>query len=475
MAKTASTYDAVVVGSGPNGLAAAIEIARAKRSVLVLEASNTIGGGCRSAELTLPGFVHDVCSAIHPLALASPFFRSVPLREFGLEWIQPPASVAHPFDDGTAAILERSVDATAETLGIDAKAYRRFVGPLVRNADQLIEDLLAPLRFPHHPLTMALFGLRAIRSARGLAESVFEGPRARAIFAGLAAHSMLPLDRLPTAAFGCMLGMLGHAVGWAIPRGGSQKIMDAVAAYLRSMGGEIRTNSRVSALGNLPPSRATLFDLTPKQLLAIFGDRLPGRYGRALARYRYGPGVFKADYALDGPIPWKAKDCLRAGTVHLGGTLPEIAAAEQAVARGEYADRPFVLVAQQSLFDPARAPSGKQTAWAYCHVPNGSSRDVTDQLEAQIERFAPGFRERVLFRTTRNAVEMEAHNPNYVGGDINGGVQDLGQLFTRPTRSLNPYKLPVAGMYICSSATPPGGGVHGMCGHFAARTALKQL
>ena len=474
-------YDAIIVGAGPNGLAAAITLARAGCSVLVREAASTVGGGTRSAELTLPGFVHDVCSAIHPLGLASPFFRTLPLAEFGLEWIQPPAPLAHPLDGGAVVILDRSLDATAEGLGPDANAYRRMMGLILDEWEAIIEEFLGPLRVPRHPLAMTGFGLLAVQSARGLAQLAFRGERAQALFAGMAAHAIQPLERAPTAAFGLMLGMLGHAVGWPVAKGGSQKIADALAGYLRSLGGEIVTGAPVESVDELPSARAILFDLTPRQLLKIAGRRLPRGYQAALERYRYGPGVFKVDYALSGLIPWKAVECARAGTVHVGGTLLEIAASERAVWKGEHGQAPYVLVAQQSLFDSTRAPAGKHTAWAYCHVPHASDADMTARIEAQIERFAPGFKDCILARHTRTAVEMQAYNPNYVGGDINGGVQDFSQLFTRPTWHFPPYSIPTLQsdstrpLYLCSSATPPGGGVHGLCGFFAAQEALKEL
>jgi phytoene dehydrogenase-like protein len=467
-----SQYDAIVVGAGPNGLAAAITLARAGRKVLVREAASTVGGGARSAELTLPGFVHDVCSAIHPLGLASPFFRSLPLHEFGLEWIQPPLPLAHPLDDGTAMILDRSLVRTGESLGRDSKAYQRLMRPLVADWEKIMREFLGPLRLPRHPLAMTRFGLLAIWPARTLAETLFRGHRARAFIAGLAAHSIQPLERPPTAAFGLMLGVLGHAVGWPVAKGGSQAIANALAAYLRSLGGEITAESPVESIDDLPPARAILFDVTPRQLLKLAGRRFPDSYRAALARYRYGPGVFKMDFALSDPIPWKASECRRAGTVHVGGTLPEIAASERAMWAGEHAERPYVLLAQQSLFDYSRAPEGKHTAWAYCHVPNGSTVDMSGRIIAQIERFAPGFRDCILAQHTRSAVAMEQYNPNYVGGDINGGVQDLLQLFTRPAWHFPPYATPAPGLYLCSSSTPPGGGVHGMCGYFAAQTAL---
>jgi phytoene dehydrogenase-like protein len=469
-------YDAIVVGSGPNGLAAAITLARAGLAVLVLEANDTLGGGARTAELTLPGYRHDICSAIHPLGVSSPFFRELPLAEHGLAWIQPPTPLAHPLDDGTAVLLERSVQTTSQGLGSDAAAYQKLMAPFVANWDSLAKDVLGPLPVPpRHPFLLARFGLRALHSARGLAERVFKGERARALFGGMAAHSTMPLERAPTAAFGLLLGIAGHAVGWPMARGGSQQIVEALACHLRSLGGEVITGQRVDSLDELPPARAVLCNVTPRQLLRITGDRLPNRYRRTLISYRYGPGVFKVDFALDGPIPWRAAECAHAATVHVGATLEEVALAERGVWRGEHPERPFVLLAQQSLFDPTRAPEGKHTAWAYCHVPPGSTVDMAERIEAQIGRFAPGFRDRILARSTKSAVDMERHNPNYVGGDINGGVQDLWQHFTRPTFRLVPYSTPVKGVYLCSSSTPPGGGAHGMCGYFAARAALRDI
>jgi phytoene dehydrogenase-like protein len=465
--------DAIVVGAGPNGLAAAITLAQAGLAVRVYEARDRPGGGVRSAELTLPGFTHDVCSAIHPLGVGSPFFRTLPLDKHGLEWIQAPAALAHPFDDGTAALLERSVEMTSETLGEDARAYRRLMSPLVADWGSLGDVLLGPMRFPRHPFVVLRFGWRAIRSAHHLAEAWFKTERARGFFAGLAAHAIMPLEKVLTSAFGLLLGMLGHVVGWPFPRGGAQQITDALVSYFRGLGGELVTNAPIGAIDELPPARAILLDVTPLQLLQLAGKRLPAGYRHRLARYRYGPGVFKVDWALDGPIPWRSALCTRAGTVHVGGMLAEIAAAERAVWRSEHAERPFVLVAQQSLFDPTRAPSGKQVAWGYCHVPNGSMIDMTASLERQIERFAPGFRERILARSVLTTAALERYNPNYIGGDINGGVQDLWQLYARPAWRLAPYATPVQGLYICSASTPPGGGVHGMCGYHAARTALR--
>jgi phytoene dehydrogenase-like protein len=472
-----SKYDAIVVGSGPNGLAAAITLAQAGLAVAVFEAKETLGGGSRSMELTLPGFIHDVCSAVHPLALDSSFFRSLPLERYGLEMIQPPAPLAHPLDNGTAVMLERSIEATAAGLGNDAEAYRKLMTPLVANWDKIKGSIREPLRpqIVLHPFDRANFGLKAIRSARGLSESLFHGEQAPAIFAGMCAHSMMSLEKPPSAGSGLFLGILGHSVGWPIPRGGSQKIVDALATHFRLLGGEIITGVEVKSIDALPPADIILCDITPRQLLRIAGDRLPVSYQWQLRRYRYGPGVFKIDFAIEGPIPWMAEECFRAGTVHIGGTFPEITASERAVTQGEHPEKPFVLVAQQSLFDPTRAPEGKHTVWAYCHVPNGSTFDMTERIESQIERFAPGFRDCILARSTMTSLEVERYNANYIGGDINGGVQDLWQFFTRPTIRLVPYATPAKNIFICSSSTPPGGGVHGLCGYFAARAALRHL
>jgi phytoene dehydrogenase-like protein len=466
--------DAIVVGSGPNGLSAAIALAQAGRSVRVLEGAETIGGGTRTEQLTLPGYLHDVCSAIHPLALGSPVLASLPLADHGLRFVHPDLPLAHPLDGGRAATLHRSVAETADGLGGDAAAYRRLMEPLAGEWRDLVEDLLAPpLRRPHHPLQTARFGAVAIRSAEGLVRRRFRDDPARALVAGSAAHAMLPLSSHGTAAFALMLLMLGHGVGWPIAVGGSRAITDAMASLLISNGGQIETGKRVASPADLPRARAVLFDVTPGALLGIAGDQLPGRYRRALARFRHGPGVFKLDYALSGPVPWDAPECRLAGTVHVGGGLAEIAASEAEVAAGGHPARPYVLVAQQSLFDRTRAPEGSHTLWAYCHVPNASPVDMTDAIERQIERFAPGFRDLVLARHAIGPAQMEASNPNYAGGDINGGAADLRQLLARPVLRPVPYATPNPRLFLCSSSTPPGGGVHGMCGWLAARAALR--
>lgn len=472
---SAESLDAVVVGSGPNGLAAAITLAEAGCSVLVVEGAGTVGGGMRSAELTLPGLVHDVCSAFHPLGIVSPFFAGLDLARHGLEWVHPDVPLAHPLDDGSVVLLERSVEATAQGLGADAEAYRKVMGWLVRSAEDLIPEILGPLRPPRHPFTMARFGLTGIGSAQGFARRHYDGSRAQALTAGAAAHAMLPLTRWPTAAFGLVLTILAHAVGWPVARGGSQRIADALVAHLTQLGGRIETGWWVRSVDELPPAKVVLLDVTPRQVIAMAGHRLPARYRRALERYRYGPGVFKIDWAVEGAVPWRAPEAARAGTVHLGGTLPEIAAAEAATCKGVHPERPFVLLGQQGAFDTSRAAGEVAPVWAYCHVPHGSDRDMTATVEAQVERFAPGFRDRIVGRAVRNAAAFEAYNPNYVGGDINGGVQDLGQLFTRPVIRPIPYSTPDPQLFLCSSSTPPGGGVHGMCGVFAAKAALRRM
>ena len=469
-------YDAVVVGSGPNGLAAAITLARAGYSVLVLEANSTIGGGARSAELTLPGFVHDVCSAVHPLAAGSPFFKSLPLERFGLHWIQPEIPLAHPFDDGTAACLYRDVDFTADSLGQDKRNYCKLMKPLVRDWEKLSAEFLQPmLHLPRHPIALAKFGMRVFCPTTLLANLFFKSNPARALFAGVAAHSFLPLESPLSSAFGFVLGSAGHAVGWPIPSRGSQTISNALAAYLQELGGEIETNCKIDHLRQLAEARAVLFDTSVWNFVRIAGNQLPDAYRRRLQRFRHAPGIFKIDYALSAAIPWRSDKCRRAGTIHLGGTLEEIAAAERDIAHGKLPERPFVLVAQQSLFDETRAPQGQHTLWAYAHVPFGCNVDVSEKIEAQIERFAPGFRDCILARHKTGATELEKSNPNLAGGDISGGAANLWQLIARPVFSQTPYRTPLRGVYLCSSSTPPGGGVHGMCGYHAAHAALRDI
>ncbi|HEY8485337.1 MAG TPA: NAD(P)/FAD-dependent oxidoreductase [Longimicrobiales bacterium] len=468
---------AVIVGAGPNGLAAALELARLGHRVIVYEAMDVPGGGTRSAELTLPGFLHDICAAVHPLAVASPFFRSLPLATHGLEWVHSPALLAHPFDDGTAAVLERSTRDTGQSLDrVDATAWARLMDPFVARWEALLSDVLSlPSRAPRHPLLFARFGLLALRSALGLARHAFRGERARALFAGIAGHSLLPLDTPPSAAIGLVLAIAGHAVGWPIARGGSQRIADALVSILRERGAELRLDSPVHSLDELPPATATLLDLSARDVLDLAGRRFPSHYRRQLASYRYGPGAFKIDWALSEPIPWKAPECARAATVHLGGSTAEIAASARNAWEGRPTERPFVLLAQPTLFDPTRAPAGKHIAWAYCHVPHASPIDMTRAIEDQVERFAPGFRDIILARSTMTALELEQHNPNLVGGEINGGAMTLHQIFARPALRLVPYATPLPGLYICSASTPPGGGVHGMCGYYAARVAAARI
>jgi len=466
---------ALVIGSGPNGLVAAITLAQAGIDVVVQEAADEIGGGVRSAALTLPGFTHDVCSAVHPLGIGSPALRSL---ELDLEWVHPDAPSAHPLDYGTAVLLERGVEATAEGLGADATAYRRIVGAIVDAWPAVEGVVLGPFPLPPRRVARAaralgaVDGLRALRAGLGAAGLGFSGARARAFVAGHAAHSMLPLERRLTGGVGLTLAVLGHVFGWPFPRGGAQRLTDALAARLVELGGEIHA---ASPIDELPSHDVVLADVGPRELVRIARGRLPARYRRALLRFRNGPGAFKLDWSLAGPIPWRAADCRRAGTVHLGGTFDEIAASEREPWAGRHAERPFVLLAQPSLFDQTRTPPGRHVGWAYCHVPNGSDEDMTDRIEAQVERFAPGFRELILARHALRPAELEARNRNYVGGDINGGAMDLAQLLFRPTRSLVPYRTPLRGVYLCSSSTPPGGGVHGMCGYSAAMVALRDL
>ncbi|WP_192821731.1 NAD(P)/FAD-dependent oxidoreductase [Rufibacter sp. LB8] len=468
-------FDAIVVGSGPNGLAAAIALQEVGLSVLLLEAKDTIGGGLRTKELTLPGFQHDVCSAIHPLAARSPYFQTLPLADHGLEYIYPEVAAAHPFDNGTAAALTQSLTQTAQSLGKDEKAYLKLIKGLVQDWPQLANTVLGPLQFPKNPVAMAQFGLKAMAPATTLANLYFSTPEARGLWAGMAAHSIQPLTRMTTSAIGLVLMAQAHLHGWPLPKGGSQSIANALASYFTSLGGKIETNFEVKSLAQLPSSKAVLFDMTPKQLLQIAGHTFSSVYKWQLERYQYGLGVFKIDWALSGPIPFTAPECRKAGTVHLGNTLEEITAAEQMTWDGKHPEKPFVLLAQQSVFDAFRAPKGQHTAWAYCHVPHGSTVDMTAAIENQVERYAPGFKDLILARHTMNTHQIEAYNPNYIGGDINGGVINLSQLFTRPALRSSPYRTSVKGLYLCSSSTPPGGGVHGMCGYYAADRALRDI
>ncbi len=486
-----SRYDAVVIGAGPNGLAAAVTLAQRGWSVAVLEAASTVGGGCRSEELTLPGFVHDVGSAIHPLGIGSPFFRSLPLQKYGLEWVHPHAPLAHPFEDNRtgAVTLEVSLDATSDALGArDGVVYRRLIAPLLEEVggETAVDRLSRLLLFAQPPAARDILGLPvpgisrlgafSARSARGAANSLFVGSRARGLFAGLAAHSLLPLEQSPSAAVAFALAAAGHAFGWPFPKSGARAIPQALAAYFKDLGGEILLQAKVNSLDDLPPAKAILCDISPRQLVAIAGEKLPASYRRSLDSYRYGPGAFKVDWALDGPIPWKdsvADACGRAGTVHLGGTFGEIAESERAVSRGEHPERPYILLAQHTLFDPSRSPAGKHTVWAYCHVPNGSNVDMTDRIESQIERCAPGFRERILAKHVMPPAALEHWNPNLIGGDVGGGIFDWGQILFRPTPRLIPFTTPVPGLFFCSASAPPGPGVHGMCGYWAALVAEK--
>jgi phytoene dehydrogenase-like protein len=467
--------DAIVVGAGPNGLAAAVTLARAGLAVRVIEGAGTPGGGCRTQELTLPGFRHDVCSAVHPLAAASPFFQRLDLAGLGVTLRTPKVAFAHPLDGGRAAWLANSVDETAGALGVDGPSYRRLLAPLVRDAPLTLPSLLAPLRsVPGHPLAMARFGLDGIPPATMVARR-FRTEEAQALLAGVAAHTMQPLTAPGTGAFGLTLMMIAHLVGWPVVEGGSSGLIDALVAELAAHGGRVETGHWVRSLAELPPARAVLLDITPRQLAALNGGSIPGVEGRALRHFQYGPGVCKVDWALSGPVPWQAAACREAGTVHLGGTLAEIARSEAQAAAGKHAERPYCLVAQPGVVDPSRAPAGQHTLWGYCHVPSGSTVDVSDRIEAQIERFAPGFRDLILARSVRTAAGMERYNPNYVGGDINSGAATLRQTLFRPTARWNPYRTPLPRVYLCSASTAPGGGVHGMCGDGAARTVLADL
>ena len=470
-----TNFDAVVVGSGPNGLAAAITLQQEGLQVLLLEAKATIGGGMRTAELTLPGFHHDVCSAIHPMAAASPFLRSLPLHEYGLEYLHPEVLAAHPFDDGTAAALYRSLGRTANGLGADNNAYRRLFEPLVKDWPLIDTHILGPmLKIPRHPLALAQFGLKSLKSGKQIAGR-FQTKEARGLWSGIVAHSMIPLESLTSSAIGFVLTIAGHRSGWPIPKGGSQRIADAMVNYFRSLGGTVQTNTTVTTLTDLPESKVVLFDTSANQLLQICGEKLSSFYRWQLRRHRYGMGVFKVDWALGEPVPFKSEQARKAGTVHLGGTFEEVAHGERQVWHGKHPKKPFVLFAQQRIVDDSRAPVGKHTGWAYCHVPNGSANDMTEAITNQIERFAPGFRDTILATHTFNTAEMEIYNANYIGGDINGGIINLAQLFNRPALRFSPYRTSAKGVYICSASTPPGGGVHGMGGYNAAMQALKDI
>jgi len=467
-------YDAVVVGSGPNGLAAAIAMQQAGLSVLLIEGADKIGGGLRTAELTLPGFKHDVCSAVHPMAMASPFFSTLSLHKYGLTYIDPKLPAAHPLDDGTAAVLYRSLLMTAEGLGTDKQTYLDLVAPLVSDWDKLVGNLLSPLRFPRYPIAMARFGINALQPAARIAKR-FSTEKAKALWGGMAAHSIQPLSNLTTAAIGMVLSAVGHIHGWPIPQGGSETIASALELYFVSLGGIVQTGFKVNNLNEIPQAKIILLDVTPKQLQDIAGDELSKIYNWQLNNYRYGMGVFKIDWALSEVVPFTALDARDAGTIHLGNKFGEIEKSELYSSNGKVSTNPFVLMAQPSVFDPTRAPEGKHTAWAYCHVPAGSMTDMTTIIENQVERFAPGFKDTIIAKHTLNTREIQAYNPNYIGGDINGGIQDIRQLYTRPVLSVSPYRTSKKGLYLCSSSTPPGGGVHGMCGYHAARQALRDV
>ncbi|WP_179346596.1 phytoene desaturase family protein [Winogradskyella ursingii] len=469
------TYDAVVIGSGPNGLAAAIALAQNQLNVKILEASSQIGGGTQTHELTLPGFKHDFCSGVHPLGKLSPYLKTLPLENYGLEWLYPSVSVAHPLDDGPAVLLSRSLQETSESIGVDGKAWEQMFRPFVEQGEQLLDDVLKPLSFPKHPFLFAKFGLKAMHSAKYLMEKHFKEDRAKALFAGCAAHSIVPLDFKFTSSFGILLALSGHLTDWPVAKGGSTAITQSMAAYFKTLGGEIQTNTLVKSLSQLPEAKAYIFDTDPKQFIQIADDALPSSYKARLSRFKYGPGLFKIDWALDGAIPWKDQRCNNAATVHLGGTHKEIALSEYQAWNNIHSEKPYVLVNQQSEIDPTRAPMGKHTGYAYCHVPHGSTKDLTAVIENQMERFAPGFKDLILKRYITNSKGFEQYNPNNVGGSISGGANTMGQLFARPALRWDPYTTPNKKLFICSASTPPGGGVHGMCGYWAAQSVLKKI
>jgi len=466
-------FDAVVVGSGPNGLAAAITLAQNGLKVLVLEGGETPGGGTRTRELTLPGFHHDVCAAVHPMALASPFFQSLQLERRGLRWIHPEIPVAHPLDGGRAVFLHASIAATAERLGVDASAYFRLMQTLVTKWEYIDREVLGPLSFPRRPFSLAWFGMHALWPAQSFLRTWFKNADTRALLAGIAAHSTLPLEWSPSMSVALVMGAVGHRYGWPQIAGGTQRLTDVLVNTLEELGGRIECGRWIERWEDLPRTHLVMLDFTPRQFLNLAGERLPAWYRTLLHRYQGAPGVFKLDYALSAPVPWAHPDVGRAGTVHLGGTLEELAVCERACWQGRVPTRPYVLVTQPTRFDPQRAPDGKHILWAYCHVPRGCEQDMTEAIEQQIERFAPGFRDLVLARSAMGPSRMQAYNPNYFGGDITGGALLLQQLFTRPTLRWNPYSTPLRGVYLCSSSTPPGGGVHGMCGHHAALSAFR--
>lgn len=468
-------YDICIIGSGPNGLAAASVLAGSGLSVLILEASDTIGGGLRTKELTLPGFHHDVCSAAHPMGILSPYLKTLPLEKHGLKWIEPEASVAHPLDGESAVLLKLSLEETAKELGKDKRSYIKLLSPFLKNPEGLLSDALAPLGVPKHPFLLARFGLLGLQPAKSLANSWFKEERAKALFAGCAGHAIFPLEKFLSGALGLLFSLTGHVRSWPVVEGGSAMIARSLESYLKGLGVKIQTNYKVSSLAQLPKTKAVLFDTSPDQLGSVAGNTLSSSYIQRISSYKYGPGVFKMDWALDGPIPWKDPNCLKASTVHVGGKLSEIASAESEVWSGKHPDRPYMLVVQQSQFDPTRAPNGKHTGYAYCHVPSGSTKDMTEILENQIERFAPGFKDRILARHSMNTKDFYSYNLNYVGGAITGGAADLPQAFFRPIARMNPYTTPNPHIYICSASTPPGGGVHGMCGYYAAKTVLKKI